>query len=320
MKISAIHACAPPLTVTNADLSSLVDTSDEWIVSRTGISERHISTGENTSESAVRVAQGLLEKSGISAEEIGLIIVATVSADYRTPSAACMVQAGIGAVNAFAFDINAACAGFVYALSIASRFVGAYKNVMVIASECLSKLVDWTDRGTCVLFGDGAGGVILSENGGEFILAETLHSDPNGVFAIKGGYSPVENAWVNNSEQHGTYLEMDGREVFNFAAKRVPQSIREVLAAANTDISAVKYFVTHQANYRITEAVAKKLSQPLTKFYTNIERYGNTSSASIPLALCDMEREGLITLGSGELLVLSGFGAGLTWGSILIKI
>lgn len=326
-KIEGFQSYVPLNTVSNEMLEKLVDTSSEWICSRTGILERRITLGENTSNLATEVCNKLLKNANITASEIDLILVATITSDYMMPSTACIVQSNIGANNAVAFDINAACSGFVYALSVADKFIksGTYKNALVVGSETLSKIVDWTDRGTCVLFGDGAGGVLLSsttENIG--ILNEDIHSRGSSWKSLRGGFVPLVNPFLENQEKNKEdckndyYLNMNGREVFNFATKTVPSSIQKLLDDAKISVDDIKYIVPHQANYRIIEVVAKKLNTTIDKFYLNLENYGNTSSASIPIALAEMKEKNLLHL--GDKIVLTGFGAGLTWGSMLITI
>lgn len=317
--IVAVDCYAPERVITNDDLSRIVDTNDEWIYSRTGIKHRHLSTGENTSQLCIEVAKRLLEKSGTKAEEIDLIIVGTITPDYATPSTACLVQGAIGAVNAFAFDISAACSGFVYSMSIADKFIknGNYKKVIVIGAETLSKIVDWEDRSTCVLFGDGAGGVLLApcEKGG--ILAEDLHAKGEDGLKLTGNGRSVRNMVCIPEEKDNENLFMDGRAIFNFATKVVPKSIEKLLECNKISSDDIKYIVPHQANSRIIDVVARKLNIPTEKFFMNLEEYGNTSAASIPLALADMDKKGL--LNKGDKIVITGFGGGLTWGSMLIE-
>lgn len=316
----AFDSYAPPRVVTNDDLSKLVDTSDEWISSRTGISQRHISEGENTSEICIKVAEGLLKKSGLAPDEIDLIIVATITPDFATPNTACLVQAAIGAENAFAFDISAACSGFVFASSIADKYIksGMCKNAIVIGAETLSKIVNWEDRTTCVLFGDGGAGVVMSRGERNCYLVEDMHSDGSLGLRLTGGETKVRNAYSAPEEADRRYLEMDGRTIFNFSTKRVPASINILLDKAGLTIDDIDYVVPHQANSRIVEVVAKKLGISMDRFYMNIASYGNTSAASIPMALAQMDREGLLK--KGTKLVITGFGGGLTWGSALIEI
>lgn len=320
-KIVAFDMFIPETIVTNDNLSKIVETSDEWITSRTGISKRHILKEGNTSSMATNVAKNLIKKANISPEDVGLIIVATISPDYLTPSTACIVQGNVGAKNAFAFDISAACSGFVYALSTADKFLksGIYKNAIVIGAEVLSKVTDWTDRGTCVLFGDGAGGVLLQASKDETsIIAEDLKADGTSWEAITGGKVGLKNIFVEKQDEEDFFLKMNGRDVFNFATKTVPKSIKEVLSKSNFTLDDIKYIVPHQANSRIVEVVAKKLDVPLERFYLNLQNFGNTSSASIPIALAEMIEKDLLK--KGDKIILTGFGGGLTWGSMLISI
>ena len=316
----AFDSCAPERVVTNDDLSKLVDTNDEWISSRTGIRKRHISEGENTSELCIKTARGLLEKSGLKGEDIDLIVVATITPDFATPNTACLVQNAIGASNAFAFDISAACSGFVFACGIADKYIktGMCKNAIVIGAETLSKIVNWEDRSTCVLFGDGAGGAIMSRGEKNCYLAEDMHSDGTLGLQLIGGETKVRNAFSSPEEEDRHYLEMDGRTIFNFATHKVPQSVKLLLERAGLTSEDIDWVVPHQANYRIVEVVAKKLNMPMDKFYMNIAEYGNTSAASIPIALSQMSKEGLLK--KGQKVVITGFGGGLTWGSALIEI
>lgn len=320
-KIIGFESYVPQNSITNDELSKLVDTSDEWIYTRTGISKRCLSTKENTSDFAINVAKKLLENNNVSAEDIDIIIVATITPDYLTPSTACIVQGNIGAKNALAFDINVACSGFVYALSVADKFLksGLYKNAIVIGAETLSKLIDWKDRGTCVLFGDGSGGALLTASKDyNSILSEDLKADGASFKAITGGKIPNVNPFTEEKEEEGFYLQMNGRDVFNFATKTVPKSVNEILKKANITLDDVKYIVPHQANSRIVEVVAKKLGVSLDKFYLNLQTYGNTSAASIPIALAEMSKNKLLQ--KGDKIIITGFGGGLTWASMLVQI
>jgi 3-oxoacyl-[acyl-carrier-protein] synthase-3 len=318
-KIKAVGAYVPEHIVTNDDLSKIVDTNDEWISSRSGIRRRHFSTGENTSDLAAKAAEVILKKAGVKAEEIELIVVASVSPDYATPSVSCLVQAKIGAVNAVAFDIGAACSGFVFGLSTADKFIksGVYKNALVIGSEVLSKYLDFEDRGTCVLFGDGAGGAFLerSEEGG--ILAEDMGSDGARGLSLTSGFRNVVSPYCEGERFIHSFIEMDGREIFDFATRTVPKSVEALIEKAGISVDDIDIVVPHQANARIVQIVARKLKIPMEKFYLNMEEYGNTSSASIPIALNEMDDKGLIK--KGDNVLITGFGAGLTWGSMLIK-
>lgn len=319
-KIAAFAKYVPENVVTNDDLSKIVETSDEWIFSRTGIKERRISLSENTSVLCAKAAEKAILKAGLSPEDIELIIVATMSSDFATPSAACVVQKLIGAKNAFAFDVSAACSGFIFALSSADKFIktGAHKNALVIGGETLSKTVDWSDRGTCVLFGDGAGACVITQGNGRGIIAEDLHSDGEKYQSLTASYNPVCNAFCENSDDGLKWLKMDGREIFNFATRKVPENINNVLKKANLSLDDIKYIVPHQANSRIVEIIAKKLKLPMDRFFINMNKYGNTSAASIPIALSEMFEQGLLE--EKDIIIITGFGGGLTWGSSIIEI
>lgn len=321
-KIIAFENCVAGRAVTNDDLSKFIETSDEWISSRTGIKQRIISDDKNTSDLCIDTAWKLLKKTNLTPDDIDLIIIATLSPDFLTPSTACIVQGKIGASNAVAFDINAACSGFVYALCTAEKFIrcGTYKNIMVLGAETLSKLIDWSDRNTCVLFGDGAGGVIISrtESGKNCIIAEDMHTDGKKCQAITANELPLNNIFVKAPDDTKHFVGMNGREVFSFATRKVPKSINAVLKKSGLSFDDIKYIVPHQANTRIIEIVAKKLNLPLDKFYLNTDRFGNTSAASIPIALGEMSEKNLLQ--NGDKIIITGFGGGLTWGSVLIEI
>lgn len=319
-KIVATGAGLPEQVITNDDLAKIVDTSDEWISQRTGIRERRISSGENLSVFASRAASQILERANVAAEQVDLIVVATCTADYGTPCLACQVQKEIGAKNAVAFDVTAACSGFLFGLSVADKFIkcGVYQNALVIGGELLSKIVDWTDRSTCVLFGDGAAGVLLQKTEGEDgILMEELGSQGDMYEVLTDGYTPASNAFNEVAPlTKQDYVHMDGREVFKFATKKIVESVNRVMERAGITAQDVTYFVPHQANARIVEVAARKLNVPYEKFYMNIERFGNTSSASIPTALNEMNEKGLLK--KGDRIILCGFGGGLSWGTVLI--
>ena len=319
-RVIATAATAPEQIVTNEDLSKIVDTSDEWISQRTGIKERRISSGENTSDMASKVAKSLLEKADVSPDSIDLIIVASVTPDYGTPSVACMVQKEIGAVNAVAFDIAAACSGFMFALSIADKYIkmGVYENAIVIGGETLSKIVDWKDRSTCVLFGDGAGGAYVEKSQDAGIVCEDIGSDGSLYHILTSSYTAPSNAFndVPGGIDPNYYVNMDGREVFKFATKNVIKSMKKVMEEQGVSQEEIKYFIPHQANARIVEVIAKKLKIPMEKFYMNMDRFGNTSSASIPIALHELDEKGLLE--RGDKIIMSGFGGGMTWGTMLI--
>lgn len=303
--------------MTNNDLAQIVETNDEWIRSRTGIGERRIATTESTSYMAANAAMRALEQSGVKPEEIDLILLGTSSPDYCFPNGACEVQGMIGAVNAACYDISAACTGFVYALNTAHAFIssGIYKTALVIGSDVLSKLIDWTDRGTCVLFGDGAGAVVVKadETG---ILGINMHSDGTKGNVLTCGSRTNGNFLLGKKPELG-YMTMDGQEVFKFAVRKVPECIKQVLDDAGVAAEEVRYFVIHQANYRIIESIAKRLKVSVDCFPVNMEHYGNTSGASVPLLLDEINRKGMLK--SGDKIVFSGFGAGLTWGAALLE-
>lgn len=311
----------PSQSVTNQDLTQWLDTSDEWISTRTGILTRHISQGENTSELCAKAANQILQRAGISGEEVGLIIVATMTPDAQSPSVACRVQADIGATGAMAFDVNAACSGFVYACSVAEKLLKTTSTsyALVLGGEVMSKAINWKDRSTAVLFGDGAGGVLLEKNipTNQFI-GEDIHADGTRGGALVSGRAEVSNPFVE--EENNPYLEMTGRDIFDFVVRTVPKSIRNVVEQNGYTLEEVDYFLLHQANARLIQAVAKKLKRPIEKFPMNIEHYGNTSAASLPILLDDCIQEGIITLGSDQTIVLTGFGGGLTWGSLLLRV
>lgn len=303
--------------MTNDDLAKVMATNDEWIRSRTGIGERRIVTVGGTSQMAAEAAKNAMAQAGVEPEEIDLILLGTSSQDNLFPNGACEVQAMIGAVNAACYDISAACTGFVFALNTAHAFInsGIYNTALVIGADTLSKLMDWTDRGTCVLFGDGAGAIVVraDEKG---ILGLNMKSDGRKGNVLTCISRTNGNLLLGREPELG-YTSMDGQEVFKFAVKKVPESIRELLKDTGVAVQDVRYFVIHQANLRIIESIAKRLKVDMAKFPVNMEHYGNTSSGSVPLLLDEMNRAG--KLNKGDRIVLSGFGAGLTWGSTLIE-
>lgn len=317
-KITGIGSYFPDNIVTNDDLSKIMDTSDEWISKRTGIRKRRLTIKENTSDLAIMAAKNALKSANISAEDLDLIILATTTPDFLTPSTASIVQSKIGAENAACFDILAACSGFIYALKTGKSFIesGAYKKVLIIGAEVLSKFLDWQDRTTCVLFGDAAGAAVLEET--EDMGIETVHI---GTFGDRGHLIRCKSHPLNNpyyKEDLETYdkVHMDGREVFKFAINIIPEEVNLILRENNLTLDDIKYIIPHQANLRIIESAAKKLDIGMDKFYVNLNEYGNTSSASIPLCLDEMERHGL--LNNGDKLITVAFGGGLTYGAALI--
>ncbi|MGM0181682.1 3-oxoacyl-[acyl-carrier-protein] synthase III [Enterococcus sp. AZ150] len=315
-RIVASASYTPAQIVTNDDLAKKMDTSDEWIYSRTGIKQRHIARDENTSDLCIQVAQKLLHEATLEANQLDFIIVATMSPDFQTPSVASMVQGAIGATNAFAFDMSVACSGFVYGLSIADKLIqGGATYGLVIGGEVLSKMVDWQDRSTAVLFGDGAGGVVLKASEQQMILIDDLHSDGTRFDALTSGCVAVENQ--EKEAKTLSPLQMNGRAIFDFATREVMASTREMLGDQLADVD---YFLLHQANSRILDIFARKLKVPRERFLQNMQNYGNTSAATIPLLLDEAIQAGTITLGSRQKIVMTGFGGGLTWGNLLLEV
>ncbi len=312
----------PERILTNFDLEKMVETSNEWIVSRTGISERRIADDSESSASlAVQAALKALEVANVHPLDVDLIIVATSSPEHIFPATACIVQDQIGAKRAGAFDLLAACSGFIFALDQASSAIrsGSVNTVLVIGAETLSRFVDWADRNTCILFGDGAGAFVLQaseEPGG--VLSAVMRSDGSGAelltLAAGGSKLPASLTTVQNG-QH--YIRMNGREVFRFATRVMTQSTLEVIQKANLSLQDIQYIIPHQANQRIIETAAKNLNLPPEKIISNIQRYGNTSTASIPIATCEAIQEG--KLKAGDRVVFVAFGGGLTWGAALVQ-
>lgn len=317
MKIIGTGSALPKKIVTNDDLSKIMDTSDEWIRSRTGIVNRHIAVEETTTSMSVEAARKALEASGTAPEELDLIIAATASADYIIPTLSCQVQAEIGATGAVAFDIGAACSGFLFALATADAYLrtGRFKKALVIGAETLSKIMDWTDRSTCVLFGDGAGAVVVSAEGDQML---GMVQGANGADGMAlNSINRVNSSPFCENEKVWDYVHMNGPAVYKFAVRTVPRAIREALEQAKLTEADVDYFLLHQANLRIIESVADRLKQPMEKFPTNLEECGNVSAGSVPILLDQVCREGRIK--EGDTLALAGFGAGLTWGACILR-
>ena len=315
-RICGTGSALPRLRVTNDDLSKIMDTSDEWIRSRTGIEARHLATEETTTSLSVEAAKQALEEAGVQAEDLDLIIAATVSADRLIPTLSCEIQSALGAKHATAFDIGAACSGFLFALSTVQAYImsGQCKKALIVGAEVLSKIMDWEDRSTCVLFGDGAGAaVICAEDTG---IIQVIH----GSDGAKGMVLACDNRPVNNPYKKNTadlsYVSMNGQEVYKFAVRTVPLCIHEALEKSGTAADDISCFVLHQANLRIIEAVAKRLEQPMEKFPINLNECGNISAASVPILLDNVNRRGMIK--KGDKIVLAGFGAGLTWGAAVL--
>jgi 3-oxoacyl-[acyl-carrier-protein] synthase-3 len=315
-KIIGTGSYAPEKIVTNDDLSKIVDTSDEWIYTRTGIKSRRIADKEKTYDMGVKAAKKALEDGNVKAEEIDMIIVATISGEYSTPSIACIIQKELNAINAMCFDISAACTGFIYGLDIVNQFIknGSIKKALVIGTEKISQLLNWNDRNTCILFGDAAGAVDVSLSNEEGIIDIMNKSDGSNYDYLHSKIRHNDTPFYVQDKDH--YMQMVGGEIFQFACTKVPQNINDLISNNNEDIENIDYFVLHQANKRIVNTICKKLKQNSDKFYMNIEEYGNTSSASIPVALDKMNKEGLL---EGKKVIMSGFGAGLTYGSALIQ-
>lgn len=323
MKIIGTGSALPQAQVDNSQMAEWVDTTDAWIRERTGIGERRLSTGETVASLAAEACLKALEQAGRKAEEVDLILLATCSAEYLCPSAACQVQAAIGAVNANAFDINAACSGFVFGLNMAQAYIqsGMYSRILIVGSEVLTKMTDWNDRGTCVLFGDGAGAALVEahEEGDSRMLGCIEGADGTKGMVLNCRSRMIDNPLFQEDMEKagGLHLSMDGREVYCFATRQVADCINQVLKKTELKVEDIDLFVLHQANVRIIEAVAKKLHADLSLFPINLDRVGNMSSATIPVLLDDLNREG--RLHRGDKLVLSGFGGGLTYGaSVLI--
>ncbi len=347
VRIKGTGSMLPAKWVSNPEIAQIVDTSDEWIRERTGIGGRYLSTGETVAGMAAEACRRALEMAGVSAQDVDMILVASCSSEMLLPCSACQVQEAIGADRAVAFDLNAACAGFLFALNTANAYLqsGAYQNALVVGAEVLSKIMDWEDRGTCVLFGDGAGAVLLEaeedtveETNGKGLPAEEAmskpgmgakehgsrggilgyvqHSEGNKGSALRCQNRPLHNPYYKE-EPVDTYVQMDGREIFKFAVRQIPLTIEELLEKVQIDKSTIDLFILHQANARIIEGIAKRLDAAPAKFPMNIERVGNMSSASIPVLLDELNREG--RLKPDMKLVLSGFGAGLTYGACVLE-
>ncbi len=318
-RIAGTGSYLPEKVLTNDDLTKLVDTSDEWIAARTGIRERHVAAeGETTSDLAYQASLRALEAAGVEAGELDLIIMGTTTPDLIFPSAACLLQHKLGANGCPAFDVNAACSGFIYALTIADKFIrsGAAKTALVVGSETLTRMLDWSDRGTCVLFGDGAGAVVLKADAETGILSTHMHADGGkkellwNPVGVSVGFKPEElNA--------GVRVLMTGNEVFKHAVKALDSVVDEALEANGLDKHQLDWLVPHQANLRIIEATAKRLDMPMDRVIVTVDKHGNTSSASVPLALDQAVRSGQIQ--RGQLVLLEAFGGGFTWGSALLR-
>ncbi|GAB3365251.1 ketoacyl-ACP synthase III [Lysobacter rhizosphaerae] len=318
-RIAGTGSYLPEKVLTNDDLAKFVDTTDEWIAARTGIRERHIAAeGETTSDLGYHAAMRALAAAGVDAKELDLIVVGTTTPDLIFPSTACLIQHRIGADGCPAFDVNAACSGFVYALTVADKFIrsGAAKTALVIGAETLTRMVDWSDRTTCVLFGDGAGAVVLKADTETGILSTHMHADGGkkellwNPVGVSVGFKPGE-------DNAGVRIHMSGNDVFKHAVKALDSVVEETLEANGLDRHDIDWLIPHQANLRIIEATAKRLDMPMERVVVTVDKHGNTSSGSVPLALDEAVRSGKVQ--RGQLLLLEAFGGGFTWGSALLR-
>jgi 3-oxoacyl-[acyl-carrier-protein] synthase-3 len=315
----------PKKIVTNDDISKIVETSDEWISQRTGIRQRHFSTGEPNFYMGTKAARQAMEDAEVDSGDIDMIIGCTCTPDYNYPSLACIIQDEIGAENAFCWDLNAACSGFIYALDVAQHYLSSgLKNILIVCSEEMSKHLDFTDRTTCVLFGDGAAAAVVKPSDGIYTsylkskgnIGKNIVSvalKPKGMFAVDAD-NPKYNKFEENEENT---INMTGREVYRFAVTAMPEAIENVCEQSGIDVSQIDLIIPHQANLRIIETAAKNLNVDMSKMYSNVDRYGNTSSVSIPLCLNELKRSGRIK--RGDRICLVGFGAGLTYGAVLME-
>jgi 3-oxoacyl-[acyl-carrier-protein] synthase-3 len=332
MKLAGVGSYAPEFVLTNEMLSEMVDTNDEWIQSRTGMRERHISTGETTWKIGAEAAKQALERSGIPPEDIDIVICTTVTADYDFPSASCVIAGQLGIKNAFCFDLNAACTGFIYALDIVAAYFDTdrARNAIIVSAEVCSKITDYTDRSTAILFGDGAGAAVFSAGGSGGLHGAVLHADGTNCDLVMNGATVLDNPFIDPAvkEYYGNffpriaefnqYLRMDGQAVYRFATKAMNGAMDEVLEKTGLSISEIDYIIPHQANYRIIEGAAKRMKFPRENLLVNVEKFGNTSSATIPMCLCDFYERGQFK--EGDRIILVGFGGGLTWGAAILEL
>lgn len=321
--ITGTGSYLPERRLTNEELSRLVETSDEWIVQRTGIRERRIAGKDDTTASlSSHAATRALKSAGLEPKDLDLIIVATITQEMLTPATACFVAQSLGLSNTPAFDLSAACSGFLYGLDVASMYLknGRYRHVLVIGAETLSRITDYTDRGSCILFGDGAGAVVLSrgEERDRGVIYSSMHADGGGwdlLYCMPGSRHPIDQTLVAGRQQ---YLKLKGRDVYKFAVQRFHELIEDAMRRCNLAADQIKLIVPHQVNQRIIDSALEKLGLPPEKAFVNIDRYGNTSAASIPIALDEAIRDG--RLRRGDLVVLVAFGAGLTWANAVVRI
>ncbi|BHH83943.1 beta-ketoacyl-ACP synthase III [Desulforhopalus sp. 52FAK] len=314
-------SCLPKRVMTNVDLESIVDTNDEWIRTRTGIESRHIGgKDEQTYMLASKAALGAMEAAGITADEIGLIVVGTISSHMQMPSTACFVQKEIGASKAFAYDLNAACSGFLYGFDLAYKYILADHNmkVLVIGAETLSSRLDWEDRNTCILFGDGAGAAVLGHVEGDRGIIGTHMLSDGSLWELLHMHGPESsNPELKVEGNNGAFIRMEGREVFKHAVRAMEDSVNTLLKNKGVSIDEVSLVIPHQANIRILHKLVDRLKVPQDKVFINVSKYGNTSAASIPIALDDANSKGLIA--EGDMVLFCSFGGGFTWGAALIK-
>ncbi len=314
-RISGTGSYLPERVVTNHELQSRIDTSDEWIVSRTGIEARHVAAdGEMTSDLAFRAAQAAMQAAGVTADDIDLIVVATTTPDMVFPSTACLLQAKLGVKRGAAFDVQAVCTGFIYAVATADKFIasGQHQCALVVGAEVFSRLLDWSDRRTCVLFGDGAGAVVLKASETPGICSSHLHADGSLAHILR-----VPGGIAEGKLRGNPYLEMDGQAVFKLAVRALDECAREALEHNQLTAAELDWYIPHQANMRIINAIADKIRLPRERVVTTVARHGNTSAASVPLALDAAVRDGRIQ--PGQRVLLQGVGGGMTWGSILLR-
>ena len=318
VSITGLGAYDPPTIIDNEVLTRMVDTSDEWITTRTGIRSRHVSAGETVLEMAEKAGRQAIETSGLTPADISLVIVATSSPDRFFPMAAAILRERLGLSDGPSFDLSGGCTGLIYAMSAAASMMEAmgYEHALVIGSEMLTRLIDWTDRATCVLFGDGAGAYVLSR-GGNGIKGLYLNSRSDVAGALAMNAMPARNPWIPAVDSADNWFIMNGQDVFRFAVEAVPEAVAEAARQAGRQLSDIDWIVPHQANLRIIESAAKRLGLPMEKFYMNIETHGNTGAASIPIALNEMRQKGLLL--PGQNIVEVAFGAGFAWGSAWIE-
>ncbi|QRN85116.1 ketoacyl-ACP synthase III [Clostridia bacterium] len=318
-RIVGIAKALPEMVVSNKMLEEIVDTSDQWIREMTGIENRHIATKETTTSLAIEAGRKALDDAGMGPEEVDMILVATMTPDDFMPSTACKVQHALGAVNAAALDVSAACSGFIYAITVADQFIKTeqMKTILVVGAEVLTKTVDWEDRSTCVIFADGAGAVVLTASEKEGIVATELGAKGETGEILRTPALENKNYFIQGEEKE-SIMTMDGQTVFRFSTKIFGKSVKKVLEGSGYSLEDIDVFVPHQANIRIIDYAASRFKVDVDRFYVNLNKRGNTSAASIPIALADMKQEGLLK--KGMLICCTGFGGGLTWGSALIRI